>query len=377
MKHFDSIIFDLDGTLWDTSETCAKAWNNALLELGITDRQVTAEGIRSVTGMPFDVCVKTLFSDLDTALVGELEDRIDTLERLHLTAAGGLIFDGVLEGIKRLAEHYELSIISNCQSWYLQLFLERSGLRAYFAESTCHGDSRIAKSEMIADLCRTRALSNPIYIGDTMGDQIASLKAGVSFGHARYGFGNSDASTAAFNTFSELLEYFLHRNSDQRGQSNLIDQITLTPLILSSHEETVFDIYRTYLYPYIKEAFGWNTEFQKARFIKSYSHADFSWIDCAGETCGVLCSKESVAELHIHLLIIFEKYQGVGLGRAVMEMLRKNAVNNAKPIRLSSFKVNRQAVTFYRSIGYAELSQDEHFYDFELDSIAQRSKGSE
>ena len=209
MKHFDSIIFDLDGTLWDTSETCAKAWNNALLELGITDRQITADGIRSVTGMPFDVCVKTLFSDLDTALVGELEDRIDTLERLHLTAAGGLIYDGVLEGIKRLAEHYELSIISNCQSWYLQLFLERSGLRAYFAESTCHGDSRIAKSEMIADLCRTRALSNPIYIGDTMGDQIDSLKAGVSFGHARYGFGTSDSSTAAFINFPELVEYFL------------------------------------------------------------------------------------------------------------------------------------------------------------------------
>tara|TARA_R110002167_G_scaffold45324_3_gene136272 strand:- start:71918 stop:72547 length:630 start_codon:yes stop_codon:yes gene_type:complete len=209
MKHFDSIIFDLDGTLWDTSETCAKAWNNALVELEITDRQVTADGIRSVTGMPFDVCVQTLFSDLDTALLGELADRIDTLERLHLTAAGGLIYDGVLEGIKRLAEHYELSIISNCQSWYLQLFLEQSGLRSYFAASTCHGDSGIEKTAMIVDLCKTRILSNPIYVGDTMGDQTASLRAGVSFGHARYGFGTSDSSTAAFITFPELVEYFL------------------------------------------------------------------------------------------------------------------------------------------------------------------------
>lgn len=209
MKHFDSIIFDLDGTLWDTSETCAKAWNNALVELEITDRQVTAEGIRSVTGMPFYVCVRTLFSDLDTALVGELADRIDTQEWLHLTAAGGLIYDGVLEGVKRLAEHYELFIISNCQSWYLQLFLEQSGLRSYFAASTCHGDSGIEKSAMIVDLCKTRALSSPIYVGDTLGDQTASLRAGVSFGHACYGFGTSDSSTAAFITFPELVEYFL------------------------------------------------------------------------------------------------------------------------------------------------------------------------
>ena len=209
MKHFDSIIFDLDGTLWDTSETCAKAWNNALVELEITDRQVTADGIRSVTGMPFDVCVQTLFSDLDTARVSKLADRIDAQERLYLTAAGGLIYDGVLEGIKRLAEHYELSIISNCQSWYLQLFLEQSGLRSYFAASTCHGDSGIEKTAMIVDLCKTRILSNPIYVGDTMGDQTACLRAGVSCGHARYGFGTSDSSTAAFITFPELVEYFL------------------------------------------------------------------------------------------------------------------------------------------------------------------------
>lgn len=209
MEHFDSIIFDLDGTLWDASETCAKAWNKALVELEITGRQVTAEGIRSVTGMPFDVCVKTLFFDLDTVLLGELADRIDTQERLHLTSAGGLIYDGVLEGVKRLAEHYELSIISNCQSWYLQLFLEQSALRSCFAASTCHGDSGFEKSAMIVDLCKARTLSNSIYVGDTMGDQTASLRAGVNFGHARYGFGTSDSSTAAFNTFPELVAYFL------------------------------------------------------------------------------------------------------------------------------------------------------------------------
>lgn len=209
MKHFDSIIFDLDGTLWDTSEICAKAWNNALVELEISDRKVTSEGIRSVTGRPFDVCVSTLFSDLDAAPVGELADRIDTQERLQLTATGGFIYDGVLEGVKRLAEHYQLFIVSNCQSWYLQLFLERSGLSSYFAASTCHGDTGIEKSAMIVDLCKTRALSSPIYVGDTLGDQTASLRAGVSFGHARYGFGSSDSSTAVFNTFPELVEYFL------------------------------------------------------------------------------------------------------------------------------------------------------------------------
>ena len=30
MKDFDSLIFDLDGKLWDTCEACAVAWNNVV-----------------------------------------------------------------------------------------------------------------------------------------------------------------------------------------------------------------------------------------------------------------------------------------------------------------------------------------------------------
>ena len=64
MEGFDSIIFDLDGTLWDTSKACAVAWNNVLKRNDISFRKITADDVRAVTGLPHDRYIKTVFKTL-------------------------------------------------------------------------------------------------------------------------------------------------------------------------------------------------------------------------------------------------------------------------------------------------------------------------
>ena len=39
-KH-DAIVFDLDGTLWDTCQACAVAWNRVVARHGIPFREIT------------------------------------------------------------------------------------------------------------------------------------------------------------------------------------------------------------------------------------------------------------------------------------------------------------------------------------------------
>ena len=41
MDRYDGIIFDVDGTIWDSTPTVTEAWNRALSEAGYSER-VTA-----------------------------------------------------------------------------------------------------------------------------------------------------------------------------------------------------------------------------------------------------------------------------------------------------------------------------------------------
>ena len=46
----DSIIFDLDGTLWDPRDVVVGAWNTALKNEGI-EHEVTKEDLKNVMGL--------------------------------------------------------------------------------------------------------------------------------------------------------------------------------------------------------------------------------------------------------------------------------------------------------------------------------------
>ena len=47
----DSIIFDLDGTMWDSSDGVTKAWNEAVREAGY-DFTIEKEAIDKIMGLP-------------------------------------------------------------------------------------------------------------------------------------------------------------------------------------------------------------------------------------------------------------------------------------------------------------------------------------
>jgi len=206
-NNFDSIIFDLDGTLWDSTGNVAIAWQTAVEQVDYVDEKMTREKIRAVTGMAYNVIFDTMFPYLDTEKRTELMEICAKSELEMLHNQGGDLYPGLNETLDYLAGKYKLFIVSNCQSGYIEVFLKISQMGHYFMGHQCYGTKGNPKADNIKDIVNDHQLNAPVYVGDTMGDYTSATKAGVPFIFADYGFGLVESGqVATISSFGELVQ---------------------------------------------------------------------------------------------------------------------------------------------------------------------------
>jgi phosphoglycolate phosphatase len=200
----DALIFDLDGTLWDTSETCAAAWNRVTSELGLASREVTADDMRRVAGLSHVDAVRRVFPEHSEADVARISERSMAEDNRALARSGGILYPGVSDGILRFQSALPLMIVSNCQAGYIEIFLETSGLLPCFRDHECWGNTGLGKAENLRSVVERNGLRSPWFVGDTEGDRTAARANGLFFVHAAYGFGTVSESDARIRAFDEL-----------------------------------------------------------------------------------------------------------------------------------------------------------------------------
>jgi len=205
---FDSIIFDLDGTLWDSTANVARAWQAANEQVKyIREENIDQAMVRSITGMTYISIFEKLFPYLSTEQMEEFMGICAVKEIEMLQSHGGDLYPQLEETLQYLSKSYKLFIVSNCQSNYIETFINFSGLGHYFMGHQCFGTKGQPKAENIKDIVNDHNLLAPVYVGDTMGDFTSAQKAGVPFIFASYGFGVvEEGQIATINNFSELQE---------------------------------------------------------------------------------------------------------------------------------------------------------------------------
>ncbi len=198
------IIFDMDGTLWDSSVQVAESWNRAVQRNGYPRAPLTVEDIQGVMGKTMDVIARLLFPEAGEEEARLLLEECCGEENDYLGTHGGVLYPEVRPTLERLKQRCPLYIVSNCQSGYIEAFLGYYEMEDLFEDFECYGNNGLQKGENIRLLWGRNGLDDAVYIGDTQSDHDASREAGAKFVHAAYGFGTICENVPEAERFCDL-----------------------------------------------------------------------------------------------------------------------------------------------------------------------------
>lgn len=200
----DSIIFDLDGTLWDSRQTIADAWTQAIQQEIIGHPGFTKDDIGSLMGLQIPQIAEKLFPKASLDQRKAYMDACARVDQQLIRKQGGTLFEGLEETLKELKKTYRLFIVSNCEDGYIEAFYEAHGLERYFEDFENPGRTGLSKGENIVLVQKRNHLKNSVYVGDTQGDLDAARFAGIPFIYAKYGFGNPEEADHTVSAITEL-----------------------------------------------------------------------------------------------------------------------------------------------------------------------------
>jgi phosphoglycolate phosphatase len=204
----DSIIFDLDGTLWDSRKTVVNAWNKIIRSHDKVQEELTTQQLKETMGLQMHEIGRILFPKLNEEEREHFMNECSDVETRLLNERGGTLYNHVEEVLEALAKKYKLFIVSNCQHGYIEAFYNYHRLEKHFIDYENPGRTGLSKGENIKLIMERNHLREPVYVGDTEGDRKAALDADIPFVYAKYGFGEVKKHDYVIKSLEELLDIF-------------------------------------------------------------------------------------------------------------------------------------------------------------------------
>ena len=218
VKQYCLLIFDLDGTLLDTSEGLMRAFRKTLTANGLPVKSDAS--LRAAIGPPFYQFLRETYPKLPERETIRLTDefRRTYVEDGDLFRAS--LYPGVLETWELLrARGYTLAVATNKRQDQAVSILTRFGFDRY---STHLYGTDYANKMKKADVIRRclhetgTAAEAAVMVGDTLGDAAGAEAVGIDFVGVCYGFGFRTAedvtrcknAIASVEKTTDLLDYF-------------------------------------------------------------------------------------------------------------------------------------------------------------------------
>jgi len=204
----DGLIFDMDGTLWDGVECYAQGFNDFFRAHGLS-RTLRKQEIAGFMGLEESKFLAETLAEWPVEARAKIYQEVVEYQYQRVRQQGGILYPGVAEGLRLLAQSYRLFIVSNSPALMIDHFMDWAGIRSLITDSIAHGVNHKPKFENIRMLIKRHGLLNPVYIGDTDSDRKQIELVPLPFFFVEYGFGHSEHFARSFGAFSALTQNLL------------------------------------------------------------------------------------------------------------------------------------------------------------------------
>ena len=194
MGGYDTVFFDLDGTITDSKPGILKCIRHALDAKGVP---YTEEQLDQMVGPPFRVSMRDILGVTDTAII---EDMI-RLYRGEYEVSGWrdcTVYPGMRELFARLKEGgIRLAVATSKPIRFTVMMLDGLELSRYFdfiggAESDSSRDSKIAVIRYVMENLGMRSPEGALMVGDRLYDMDGAKEAGMHSAGVLWGYGGRE-----------------------------------------------------------------------------------------------------------------------------------------------------------------------------------------
>lgn len=214
MSRYDTLIFDLDGTLVDTRQGVLACFEYTLNKLGLPPYHDTYKFL----GPPLQYSFSTLCGlDEETT-----EKAVHIYRQKYRTEFifNAELFNGIDDMLRTLKENgYTLAVATCKMEKFAEIVLEHFGIAKYFDFIGGADENRREKSQVIChvmeELGKTDT-SHTLMIGDRDNDVKGTETLGIPCLYALWGYGSAEEAEevkalASVNTPDECLRYIMEK----------------------------------------------------------------------------------------------------------------------------------------------------------------------
>ncbi|MBP2078786.1 HAD family hydrolase [Oceanobacillus polygoni] len=206
-----SIIFDMDGTLFQTDrilELSLEDTFNYLRALNKWDGETPIDKYREIMGVPLPEVWETLLPDHSI----EVREQTDVyfLEKLieNINNGKGALYPNVIEVFSCLKKsNWSIFVASNGLKEYLKAIISYYHLDNWVTETfSIQQIKSLNKSDLVQDIVKKYDISNAAVVGDRLSDIKAAKENGLVAIGCNFDFAQQDELTKADFVIDDLIE---------------------------------------------------------------------------------------------------------------------------------------------------------------------------